>query len=85
MRKGQGGFQIAVKIGFGNDAGGHISHDNVTSTYDAEKRIATANTPQGLFTYTYDSDGNRVQKSGSGSSRWDLAGGHRLELWTSCV
>ena len=35
--------------------------------YDAENRIATVTTPQGVFTYTYDSDGNRVKKSGGGS------------------
>src|SRR6185312_12928570 len=36
-------------------------------TYDAENRIASASTAQGTFTYTYDADGNRVEKSGGGS------------------
>ena len=42
--------------------------DNVTASYDAENRIATASTPSGTFTYTYDADGNRVKKSGGGLS-----------------
>jgi len=56
--------------GYGYDAAGNMTsgpRDSVTSTYDAENRIATANTPQGVFTYTYDADGNRVEKSGSGT------------------
>ena len=56
--------------GYGYDAAGNMTSDptdNVTSTYDAENRIATANTPQGVFTYTYDANGNRVEKSGGGS------------------
>ena len=56
--------------GYGYDAAGNMTSDptdSVSSTYDAENRIATASTPQGLFTYTYDADGNRVEKSGGGT------------------
>src|SRR6185312_12323745 len=56
--------------GYGYDAAGNMTSDptdNLTSTYDSENRIATASTPQGTFTYTYDADGNRVEKSGGGS------------------
>ena len=41
--------------------------DNVNATYDAENRIASASTTAGTFTYTYDAEGNRVEKSGGGS------------------
>ena len=41
--------------------------DNVTASYDAENRIASASTASGTFAYTYDADGNRVEKSGGGS------------------
>ncbi|HET9182944.1 MAG TPA: RHS repeat-associated core domain-containing protein [Candidatus Angelobacter sp.] len=56
--------------GYGYDAAGNMTSDptdGVSSTYDAENRISTANTPQGVFTYTYDADGNRVEKSGGGT------------------
>jgi len=56
--------------GYGYDAAGNMTSDptdNVTASYDAENRIATASTAQGTFTYTYDADGNRVEKSGGGS------------------
>ena len=56
--------------GYGYDAAGNMTSDptdSVSSTYDAENRIASASTPQGLFTYTYDADGNRVEKSGGGT------------------
>ena len=56
--------------GYGYDAAGNMtsdSTDNVTASYDAENRIASASTASGTFTYTYDADGNRVEKSGGGS------------------
>src|SRR6185437_16016786 len=56
--------------GYGYDAAGNMTSDptdNVSATYDAENRIASASTAQGTFTYTYDADGNRVEKSGGGS------------------
>ena len=46
--------------GYGYDAAGNMTSDptdSVTSTYDAENRIATASTPLGVFTYPYDADG----------------------------
>src|SRR6185312_15079743 len=56
--------------GYGYDAAGNMTSDptdNVSATYNAENRIASASTAQGTFTYTYDADGNRVEKSGGGS------------------
>lgn len=56
--------------GYGYDAAGNMTSDptdGVSATYDAENRIASAVTPQGTFTYTYDADGNRVEKSGGGT------------------
>ncbi len=42
--------------------------DGITSTYDAENRIATA-TKNGVSTsYVYDADGNRIEKTGGGTS-----------------
>jgi YD repeat-containing protein len=56
--------------GYGYDAAGNMTSDptdNVTASYDAENRIASASTASGTFTYSYDADGNRVEKSGGGS------------------
>ena len=57
--------------GYGYDAAGNMTSDptdNVTASYDAENQIASASTAQETFVYTYDADGNRVEKSGGGSS-----------------
>jgi RHS repeat-associated protein len=56
--------------GYGYYAAGNMTSDptdNVTASYDAENRIASASTASGTFTYTYDADGNRVEKSGGGA------------------
>src|SRR6185437_11105877 len=56
--------------GYGYDAAGNMTTDptdNVSAFYDPENRIARATTIQGVFTYSYDGDGNRVEKSGSGT------------------
>ena len=57
--------------GYGYDAAGNMTSDptdNVTATYDAENRIASASTASGTFAYTYDAAGNRVKKSGGSVS-----------------
>jgi len=56
--------------GYGYDAAGNMTTDptdNMSAFYDPENRIARASTIQGVFTYFYDGDGNRVEKSGNGS------------------
>jgi RHS repeat-associated protein len=52
------------------DAAGNMTGDPtdlVTATYDAENRIATATKNGATATYTYDDDGNRVEKSNGAS------------------
>jgi RHS repeat-associated protein len=62
--------------GYGYDAAGNMTHDATTGnnySYDAENRI----TGSGGFTYTYDADGNRVEKSngGTGTIYWYMSPG----------
>jgi RHS repeat-associated protein len=62
--------------GYGYDAAGNMTHDSTTGnnyTYDAENRI----TGGGSYTYTYDADGNRVEKSNgsTGTIYWYMSPG----------
>jgi YD repeat-containing protein len=55
--------------GYGYDAVGNMTSDptdGVTLNYDAENRITGA--AGYMYTYTYDADGNRVEKSNGASS-----------------
>jgi RHS repeat-associated protein len=66
--------------GYGYDAAGNMTSDptdQVTATYDPENRFATA-TKLGVTTsYTYDADGNRVEKSNgsAGTLYWYMSPG----------
>jgi hypothetical protein len=58
------------------DAAGNMTHDATTGlnySYDAENRITGA----GGYTYTYDADGNRVEKSNgsTGTIYWYMSPG----------
>lgn len=62
--------------GYGYDAAGNMTHDltsGLTYSYDQENRITGA----GGFTYTYDADGNRVEKStgSTGTLYWYMTPG----------
>ena len=62
--------------GYGYDAAGNMTHDsttNVNYTFDAENRITGA----AGYTYTYDADGNRVEKSNgsTGTIYWYMSPG----------
>jgi RHS repeat-associated protein len=62
--------------GYGYDAAGNMTHDATTSnnyTFDAENRIIGA----AGYTYTYDADGNRVEKSNgsTGTLYWSMSPG----------
>lgn len=60
------------------DAAGNILTDALnTYTWNAEGKMATVSSPQGLVTYTYDGDGRRVEKS-SGKLYWYGADGNVL-------
>jgi RHS repeat-associated protein len=66
--------------GYGFDAAGNMTSDptdSVTSTYNPENRIATATKNGVTTTYTYDDDGNRVEKNsgGSGTLYWYMSPG----------
>ncbi|HWG49667.1 MAG TPA: hypothetical protein VN669_08240 [Candidatus Acidoferrales bacterium] len=58
--------------GYGYDAAGNMISDptdNVTATYDAENRIASASTASGTFNYAYDADGSRVENPAAAQAR----------------
>jgi hypothetical protein len=62
--------------GYGYDATGNMTHDATTGnnySYDAENRITGA----GGYAYTYDADGNRVEKSNgsTGTIYWYISPG----------
>ena len=62
--------------GYGYDAAGNMMHDltsGMTYSYDQENRITGA----GGYTYTYDSDGNRVKKANgsTGTLYWYMTPG----------
>jgi len=62
--------------GYGYDAAGNMTHDLTSGkdyTYDQENRITAA----AGFTYTYDADGNRVEKSNgtTGTLYWYMTPG----------
>ncbi len=67
-----------LQSGYGYDIAGNMVHDateNLNYTFDQENRI----TGVAPFTYTYDVDGNRVEKSDagnppSGTLYWYVAG-----------
>jgi RHS repeat-associated protein len=52
----------------GNVLVDHAGASGTTYTWDAENRVATSSGPGGNWSYTYDGDGNRVQKSAGGST-----------------
>ena len=63
-------------LGYSYDAAGNMTHDNSTGnnySYDAENRITGA----AGYTYTYDADGNRVEKSNgsTGTLYWYMTPG----------
>jgi YD repeat-containing protein len=68
--------------GYTYDAAGNMTSDptdSVISTYDPENRIATA-TKSGVTTaYTYDDDGNRVEKSSGGGGALYWSPGERVD------
>lgn len=57
-------------VGLVYDAAGNKIQDNIGSryTYDAENRIATAETLGGTESYGYDGDGKRALKTAGGST-----------------
>ena len=62
--------------GYNYDAAGNMTHDAATNTnysFDQENRITGANG----YTYTYDADGNRVEKSNgsTGTIYWYMSSG----------
>ena len=62
--------------GYGYDAAGNMTHDATTGnnySFDAENRITGA----AGYTYTYDADGNRVEKSNgsTGTIYWSMSPG----------
>ncbi len=66
--------------GYGYDAAGNMTYDptdGVAATYDAENRIGTATKNGVSTTYTYDADGNRVEKSNgtTGTLYWYMTPG----------
>jgi uncharacterized protein RhaS with RHS repeats len=72
--------------GYGYDAAGNMTSDGsdgVTATYDQENRITGANG----FTYTYDANGDRVEKSNGTTGRlyWYMSPGIIGELDLSGV
>jgi len=63
-------------VGYNYDAAGNMTHDATTNTnysFDQENRITGA----GGYTYTYDADGNRVEKSNgsTGTIYWYMSPG----------
>jgi RHS repeat-associated protein len=66
--------------GYGYDAAGNMTSDptdGVTSSYDAENRIASATKAGVITSYVYDADGNRVKKSSgvTGTLYWYMTPG----------
>jgi RHS repeat-associated protein len=68
-------------VGYGYDAAGNVTSDPTdlitTAIYDAENRIQTVTKNSVSTTYTYDADGNRVEKSNgrTGTLYWYMSPG----------
>jgi YD repeat-containing protein len=73
---------------FGNDAAGNLTqwtgaHSVTTNyAYDAANRMAVADTPSGVFTYTYSGSGARLQKHTPSGTRNFLYDHKRLLMET---